>query len=103
MLIVGSHPVDSPKDLNGNPLHWLNVGSESEISIKELAMKISYLLNFKGEIVWDKNMPDCTKRKKLNPQRLSKLGWKARTCIDDGLRKTIAHFKNELQNKKLRI
>ena len=94
---------NSPKDDNGNQLYWLNVGSDSEISIKELAMKISYLLNFKGEIVWDKDMPDGTKRKKLYTQRLSKLGWKAKTSIDEGLIKTISHFKNELKNNKLRI
>ena len=94
---------NSPKDDNGNQLNWLNVGSDSEISIKELAAKISNLLNYKGEILWDRNMPDGTKRKKLNTQRLSELGWNAKTSIDDGLKKTIAHFKSELQNNKLRI
>ena len=94
---------DSPKNNSGEPLQWLNVGCKNEISIKELAEKIAGLLKYNGEIFWDENMPDGTMRKKLDTTRLDKLGWKANVDIDEGLKKTIDHFKNELNNNNLRI
>ena len=54
---------EAPKDQKGYPLHWLNVGSDSEISVKHLAEKISDIVGFKGEIFWDKDKPDGTPRK----------------------------------------
>ena len=51
-----------PKDLNGDPLSFLNVGTGKDISIKELATKIASITGFKGEIIWDKSKPDGTKK-----------------------------------------
>ena len=81
--------IDSPKDINGNPLYLLNVGTGKEISIKELAKKIAEIVKFDGKIFWDKNMPDGTPRKVLDISRLKKLGWKAKITLNSGLVKTI--------------
>jgi GDP-L-fucose synthase len=81
--------IDSPKDINGNPLYLLNVGTGKEISIKELAKKISEIVKFDGRIFWDKNMPDGNPRKVLDISRLKKLGWKPKITLNSGLVKTI--------------
>ena len=81
--------IDSPKDINGNPLYLLNVGTGKEISIKELAKKIAEIVKFDGKISWDKNMPDGTPRKVLDISRLKKLGWKSKINLNSGLVKTI--------------
>ena len=94
---------NSPRDNNGLPLNWLNVGSNNEIAIKDLANRIAKQLEYKGEILWDESMPDGTMRKKLDTERLENLGWKASIDIDEGLFKTINYFKKDLENKSLRI
>ena len=81
--------IDSPKDINGNPLYLINVGTGKEISIKELAKKIAEIVKFDGKIFWDKNMPDGTPRKVLDISRLKKLGWKSKINLNSGLVKTI--------------
>ena len=78
-----------------NELCWLNVGSNDEISIKELAILISDLIEFKGEIIWDSTKPDGTPRKKLNTSRLNKLGWISKTNLNEGIKKTIEAYKKE--------
>tara|TARA_B100000212_G_C27326451_1_gene512592 strand:+ start:102 stop:1103 length:1002 start_codon:yes stop_codon:yes gene_type:complete len=87
---------NSPLDHDGNPLCWLNVGSEYEISIFDLAKKIANFIEYKGEIIWDSNMPDGTPRKKLDTNYINKLGWVAKTCLDDGIKETIKTFEKEL-------
>ena len=83
---------NSPLDHEGNPLFYLNVGTGKDIKIKELAVKIASLFKYEGKIVWDLDKPDGTFRKILNTSRLSKLGWKYSTSLDEGLRKTISSY-----------
>ena len=92
----------APKDNNGRSLVWLNVGSSYEISIKNLAEMISDLIGFKGKILWDKQKPDGTPRKKLNTMRLEQLGWKAKTDLTEGILKTIKIYHEDLDNNKIR-
>lgn len=86
---------NSPLDKAGNPLSWLNVGSEHEISIKNLAYKISNILGYDGDILWDKKFPDGTPRKKLDLTFINKLGWSARIDLDKGIKNTIQSFELE--------
>ena len=89
--------IHAPKSKDGNPLCWLNVGSNYEISIFDLSKKISQIVGFKGEIVWDNNKPDGTYRKKLDSSHINKLGWVAKTDLDIGIRRTLAIFQEELK------
>ena len=75
----------------------INVGTGKEISIKDLANKISEKVGFKGKIIWDKNMPDGTPRKVLNIQKIKNLGWEPIVNLDDGLNKTIKEFKKIIE------
>ena len=95
--------ITSPKDKKGDPLYWLNIGSNFEISIFNLANKVSELTGFKGNIIWDKEKPDGTPRKKLETSKMERLGWEAKTDLNLGIKKTIASFNNELLTKKIRI
>jgi GDP-L-fucose synthase len=74
----------------------INVGSGHEVSIKELAGKISKAVGFSGEIIWDSNKPDGTPRKVLDSSKITKLGWKPLISLDQGIASTVEWY---LQNK----
>lgn len=76
----------------------INIGTGSDVSIKELAEKISEVTGYKGEIVWDHEKPDGTPRKLLDVSLISKLGWKFNTSLSNGLKKTYSEFKNTYEN-----
>ncbi len=92
--------VNSPKDNDGKSLYCLNVGSDFEISIFDLAHKIATISGFKGKIIWDESKPDGTPRKKLDNTHLKKIGWEAITDLDCGIRKTIDSFLEEYKVKQ---
>ena len=75
----------------------INIGSGSEISIKDLAILIAEQIGFSGEIIWDLSRPDGTFRKILDISKISKLGLEPTIDLKDGIRMTIEWF---LQNKK---
>ena len=87
--------INAPKDKNNFPLNILNVGTGKEISIKELAFKISNLLNYKGRIIWDKEKPDGTPRKLLNIEKIKSLGWEPKISLEDGIRAAVESFQTE--------
>ena len=95
--------IDSMKDNLGNPLSLLNVGSNFEISIKDLALKIAQFVDYEGEIIWDKNKPDGTPRKILDSSRLRDLGWVAKTDLDQGIKLTIKSYRKEIENGSIRL
>lgn len=72
----------------------VNIGAGHEISIKDLVEKISDMVGFDGEIVWDSEKPDGQPRRSLDTERAYKeFGFKAKTTFEDGLQKTINWFK----------
>ena len=71
------------------------MGTGQEISIKNLAKLIAEKVGYKGTIIWDKTKPDGTKRKLLNIDNITNLGWLANTKLNLGLEKTIANLKNQ--------
>jgi GDP-L-fucose synthase len=74
----------------------INVGSGQEISIKDLADKISKAVGFSGEIIWDSSKPDGTMRKVLDSSKIANLGWKPLISLDQGIASTVEWY---LQNK----
>ena len=71
----------------------LNIGTGEEISIKNLAILIAELLNYKGDLIFNDEMPDGNPRKLLDTTKLNELGWKNSTNLLTGLGKTIDWFK----------
>ena len=70
----------------------INVGSEQELTIKELAETIKEVIDFKGKINFDSNKPDGSSRKLLNSERINKLGFKPKTHLKEGLIKTYQDY-----------
>lgn len=70
----------------------LNVGSGSDISIRELAQRIAGVVGYAGELSWDSSKPDGAMRKLLDSSRIQELGWNASVSLDDGLRDTYAWY-----------
>ncbi len=87
--------INAPKDEKNNTLKILNVGTGKDISIKELAHKISNLVNFKGKIIWDSSKPDGTPKKLLNIQKIQSLGWEPKISLEQGIKSAIESFKFE--------
>ena len=75
-----------------NNLSFLNIGTGKDLTIAELAKMISEIVGFKGDVVYDQLKPDGTPRKLLDVSRINKLGWKAKTGLRDGIKKTYEWF-----------
>ena len=69
-----------------------NVGLGEDVTIRELAETIMEVAGFQGQIVFDSSKPDGTPRKLLSADRLSALGWKARTGLREGIARAYADF-----------
>lgn len=76
----------------------INVGSGEEISIKQLALKISKVAGYKGKIRFNTSMPDGTPRRIVDNKRLKSLGWKPDINLDHGIKMTYDYY---VKNYKL--
>ncbi len=71
----------------------VNLGAGFEISIRDLVSLIVEMTGFKGEVVWDETKPDGQPRRMLDTTRAEKyFGFKAKTSLEEGLKKTIAWY-----------
>jgi GDP-L-fucose synthase len=70
------------------PGPWLNIGFGEDVTIRELAETVMDVVGFRGRIVFDTTKPDGTPRKLLDVSRLSAQGWKAKTSLREGIRRT---------------
>ena len=72
----------------------VNLGSGTEIAIKDLVELIARLTGFKGEILWDATKPDGQPRRMLDTSRAQRwFGFKATTSFEEGLRSTIEWYR----------
>jgi len=77
----------------------VNLGTDLEISIKDLAELISKLVRFKGKIKWDTSKPDGQPRRKLDTSRAEReFSFKARMDFEEGMKKTIEWYKKNSGN-----
>ena len=72
----------------------LNVGTNDEISIKNLSKIIAKFIDYSGKIIFDRSYPDGTFRKKLNSKKIYDLGWRPTIKFTEGLQKLIMFRKN---------
>ncbi len=70
----------------------LNVGTGTDVSIKELATLISHVVGYEGVIQWDETKPDGTPRKLLDVSKINELGWSAKIDLECGIRSTYEWF-----------
>jgi GDP-L-fucose synthase len=71
----------------------VNIGTGSEISIRELAELIAELTGYEGELVWDTSKPNGQPRRRLDISRAERLfGFRAKTSLREGLERTVAWY-----------
>ena len=80
---------------NYNEKEFVNVGSDEELTIKELVNKLKKEFGFNGKIVWNKDKPNGTPRRKMDNSKLKSLGWNSKINFDEGIKRTIAWYKKE--------
>jgi GDP-L-fucose synthase len=76
----------------------VNIGAGEDITIAEFARVVAAAIGYSGAIRFDLSRPDGTPRKLLDVSRLAKLGWRARTPLEDGIQLTYRAYLNESGN-----
>jgi GDP-L-fucose synthase len=78
-----------------NPPDWINVGTGTDVTIRELTETVAQVTGYTGRIAWDASKPDGTPRKLMDVSRLSRLGWQAKIGLREGVGKTYASYQAE--------
>ena len=76
----------------------VNVGTGTDVSIKELAQLICKVVGYDGKLVFDTSKPDGTPKKLLDVSKINSLGWEAKVSLEDGIRKTYDWYLQEYKN-----
>jgi nucleoside-diphosphate-sugar epimerase len=79
-------------------LSHVNVGSGSDISIRDLAGMVADVTGFKGAIRCDTSKPDGTPRKLMDVSRLARLGWRPQIDLRHGLEQTYRWYLDQAGN-----
>ncbi len=80
--------------------HLYNVGTGTDVTIKQLAETIQKVVGHQGKINWDSSKPDGTPRKLLDVSKINKLGWKAEIDLQKGIEMTYIWFLENLETIK---
>ena len=72
----------------------VNIGTGEDVTIRELAEMVCRALGYKGALRFDSSRPDGTPRKLLDVSRMSALGWRAHTRLEDGILRTYTQVKD---------
>ncbi|MFC2155705.1 GDP-L-fucose synthase family protein [Acidobacteriota bacterium] len=78
----------------------INIGVGKDVTIKELAETIKEIIDYPGELNWDKSKPDGTPRKLLDISKITKLGWKPAISLKEGIERTYRDFLTEPKVRK---
>jgi nucleoside-diphosphate-sugar epimerase len=73
-------------------LSHINVGSGTDVTIRELAETVAEVTGFQGELKFDATKPDGTPRKLMDVSRLKRLGWEASIPLKKGIQETYDWF-----------
>jgi len=89
--------------LNDDAPPLINIGTGEDVTIRELAEIVARVLEFEGTLVFDTTKPDGTPRKLMDVTRLHALGWRHRTCLEDGIRLTWEIVRDQLAGQMIRM
>ena len=78
-----------------NGLQHVNIGTGTDLSIKDLALLIQKIVGYEGEIVHDLSKPDGTPRKLMDVSYLHSLGWKHSIELEEGIRMVYEDFRKK--------
>ena len=73
---------------------WLNIGTGTDVSIKELALTIKEVVGFEGELKFDASKPDGTPRKLMDVSKINALGWKHKIDLKAGIESVYEEVKD---------
>jgi GDP-L-fucose synthase len=79
----------------------INVGTGTDVTIRELAETLVKVIGYEGKLVFDTTKPDGTPRKLMDVSRLARLGWQARKTLEEGLQKTYLWLLRELNTARM--
>jgi len=79
---------------NYSEQQFVNVGTGEDIAIIELAKLIADIVDYKGDLITNPNMPDGTPRKLMDVSKINNLGWKAAISLEDGIRMVYEEVKD---------
>ena len=74
----------------------VNVGTGSDLTIREIAEMIAGIVGFEGETEWDTSKPDGTPQKLLDVSKLAEAGWTSKIPLDEGLERTVAWYRDHV-------
>ncbi|TDL46282.1 GDP-L-fucose synthase family protein [Microbacterium oleivorans] len=74
----------------------VNVGTGSDVTIREIAETIAGVTGFGGETEWDTTKPDGTPQKLLDVSKLAEAGWTAKVSLQEGLERTVAWYRDHV-------
>lgn len=73
----------------------VNVGSGTDVTIREIAETVAAACDFSGETYWDPSKPDGTPQKLLDVSKLTQLGWRSRIELKEGIERTVAWYRED--------
>ena len=82
------------------PEYLYNVGTGTDVSIKNLAKIIQETTGHRGDIIWDASKPDGTPRKWMDSSKMHALGWQPTYSLSQGIMQTYAWFNRQLDEQK---
>ena len=74
----------------------VNVGTGSDVTIREIAETIARVTGFEGETEWDTSKPDGTPQKLLDVSKLAEAGWTAKISLEEGMERTVAWYRDHV-------
>jgi len=78
--------------------HLINIGCGEDLTVSELAEVVARIVGFEGPVEWDPTQPDGTPRKLLDVSRISNLGWRPKTSLEEGIRIAYRDYLNKGQS-----
>ena len=85
---------------NQLPENLYNIGTGTDLTIKELAALIQGIVGHTGEIIWDSTKPDGTPRKLMDVSKMTNAGWKAKIGLEEGIKETYQWFLENVDKVK---
>lgn len=79
----------------------VNVGTGSDVTIRELASLVASAVGYEGQIEWDTSKPDGTPRKLLDVSLLSNAGWSAKVDLREGIQATVAWYRSNVEHVRV--
>ena len=79
----------------------INIGSSTDITIKELAELIKKTIGYKGKLIFDTQKPEGALRRLLSCEKMQKMGWKPAYSLDQGIKKTVDWYSHNYKKFEL--